>query len=113
MSRNSMSGPCSVTTTEKACGPRSSPADEPTVPAAEPIGQTVRTALNAVRGYAELMLAGGAGPLTADALDCLRQIARAGLLLERALPAARSDGAADAGTASIAQAPPATRTAPL
>lgn len=47
--------------------------------------QDARTALNAIRGFSELMLAGGAGPLSADGLEYLRQIAAAGRLLEEAL----------------------------
>lgn len=49
--------------------------------------QDARTALNAIRGYSELMLAGGAGPLSADALEYMRQIAVAGKRLEEALAA--------------------------
>ena len=44
-----------------------------------------RTPLNAVRGFAELLLAGAAGPMSAEALDYLRQISRGGRLLESAL----------------------------
>lgn len=47
--------------------------------------QDARTALNAIRGFAELMLAGSAGPLSADGLDYMRQIAAAGRMLEEAL----------------------------
>ncbi len=47
--------------------------------------QDARTALNAIRGFAELMLAGSAGPLSADGLDYMRQIAAAGRTLEEAL----------------------------
>lgn len=47
--------------------------------------QDARTALNAIRGFSELMLAGVAGPLSADGLEYLRQIAAAGRRLEEAL----------------------------
>ena len=41
--------------------------------------QQARTALNAIRGFTELLLTGGAGPLSAESLDHLRQIAAAGV----------------------------------
>ena len=47
--------------------------------------QQARTALNAIRGFTELLLTGGAGPLSAESLDHLRQIAVAGGALEDAL----------------------------
>lgn len=47
--------------------------------------QQARTALNAIRGFTELLLTGGAGPLSAESLDHLRQIAAAGGALEDAL----------------------------
>jgi hypothetical protein len=49
------------------------------------LAHETRTPLNAIRGFTELLLAGAAGPLRADALDHLRQIARAALALEEAL----------------------------
>ena len=47
--------------------------------------QQARTALNAIRGFTELLLTGGAGLLSAESLDHLRQIAVAGGALEDAL----------------------------
>jgi hypothetical protein len=44
-----------------------------------------RTPLNAIRGFGELLLTGAAGPLSGDALDYLRQVARAGRALELTL----------------------------
>lgn len=41
--------------------------------------QQARTALNAIRGFTELLLTGGTGPLSAESLDHLRQIAAAGV----------------------------------
>jgi hypothetical protein len=49
------------------------------------LAHETRTPLNAIRGFTELLLAGAAGPLRADALDHLRQIARAAQALEDAL----------------------------
>jgi signal transduction histidine kinase len=54
--------------------------------------QDARTALNAIRGFSELMLTGGAGPLSADGLEYLRQIAAAGRLLEEALSIVTTEG---------------------
>lgn len=48
-----------------------------------------RTPLHAIQGFAELVLGGGAGPLSAEALDYVRQIAQAGRALEEALALAQ------------------------
>ena len=44
-----------------------------------------RTPLHAIRGFAELALSGAAGPLSAEALEYLRQISKSGRALEEAL----------------------------
>ncbi len=44
-----------------------------------------RTPLHAIRGFAELALSGAAGPLSAEALEYLRQISQSGRALENAL----------------------------
>jgi hypothetical protein len=49
------------------------------------LAHETRTPLNAIRGFTELLLAGAAGPLRADALDHLRHVARAAQALEDAL----------------------------
>lgn len=67
----------------------------------------VRTPLNAVRGFAELLLAGGGGALSGEALDYLRQISRGGRLLEsafdhlRELAAAALDGPGEPGPVDL------------
>ena len=48
-----------------------------------------RTPLHAISGFAEVVLSGGAGPLSEDAVECLRQIAHAGRALADALQLAQ------------------------
>jgi hypothetical protein len=63
------------------------PADAPAL--ARLLAHDARTPLSAIHGFTELMLTGGAGPLTADALAYLAQVARAGRAIEEALRVAQ------------------------
>ena len=54
------------------------------------LAHDLRTPLNAVRGYADLLLAGIAGPLAAGQLELVAEIARAGRRLELAVELARA-----------------------
>lgn len=49
------------------------------------LAHEARTPLNAIKGYAELLLAGAGGPLAAEARDHVAEIARAAHDLEAAL----------------------------
>lgn len=65
--------------------PSSHPAEAPTSEPADLLmlaAHELRTPLHAVRGFVELVLTGTAGPLSAEALDYLGQVARAGRKLE-------------------------------
>lgn len=47
------------------------------------VAHELRTPLHAVRGFAELLLSGAVGPLHAEALGCVQEIARAGRALQQ------------------------------
>ena len=64
-----------------------------------------RTPLNAIRGFAELMLTGAAGPLTGDALGHLAEIARAGRAMEDALRLAQELAELDDAAQDLARTP--------
>lgn len=72
-------------------------------PALRRLVEDTRTPLNAIQGFAELLLAGAGGPLSAAALDYLGQIAEAARRLERAVQAFAAAAADDAavGTAPV------------
>jgi hypothetical protein len=69
------------------------------------LAHETRTPLHAIRGFAELLLGGAAGPLGADALDYVRQIAQAGRVLEAALALAQEIGELDADGPSPCRQP--------
>lgn len=74
---------------------------------ADLLAHEARTPLNAIKGFAELLVAGGCGPLGAEAQGCAAEIARAARDLEVALAAAAAS-LADLGLAAVAPVPAAT-----
>lgn len=56
------------------------------------LAHDLRTPLNAVRGFSELLLAGSAGPMTREMIGLLREISRAGRALEAAVACAQELG---------------------
>ena len=67
--------------------------DEPSVgELAHLLAHDLRTPINAVRGFSELLLSGAAGPLTGEMIDFLAEIAGAGRGLEEAVLCAQELG---------------------
>ncbi len=63
-----------------------------------------RTPLNAIRGFTDLLLAGAGGPLPAEALDFVGEVARAARALEGAVERLRGLAAAEVEPAAATAA---------